>query len=399
MLYHALNQTDVWAIIPERVTTMYAAARRHLANVEVEIEAAAKRLPKVSGSLAFLPLYGVVQQRPSMFMELFGGTSTDAFGAAFSAAIRNPEIKGVVIDVDSPGGTVSGVEELSSKMHSMRGAKPTVAVSNPMSASAAYWIATAADQLAVTNSGDVGSIGVFSMHVDESKALENEGVKVQFISAGKYKTEGNPYEALSEEARQSMQARVDGFHDMFISAVARNRGRTENQVRNDFGQGRVVRAQEAMRVGMVDRIATLEKVVQTMGGNRSSGGSRAERDQELTDLLVSSWQAGEKAAMEPDPNMPMVGDRVKLVVAPHMEGHDEGVVRQVVHGMNLGIEFDSMPGEVHHWYLVSDVMVIKRGSEMEREPMSRSGGDPDVLRRRLELKQRAFLPVTCAEDL
>lgn len=320
MLYHALNQTEVWAIIPERLTAMYAAARKERAGIEIEIdEAATKRLPKVSGSLAFMPLYGVIQQRPSIFMDLFGGTSTDAFGAAFAAAVRNPEIKGIVIDVDSPGGTVSGVEELSSKMHAMRGTKPTVAVSNPLSASAAYWIATAADQLAVTNTGDVGSIGVFSMHVDESKALENEGIKVQFISAGKYKTEGNPYEALSEEARQSMQARVDGFHEMFISAVARNRGKTENSVRNDFGQGRVVRSQEALRVGMVDRIATLEKVVQTMGGNRSTGGSRAERDQELTDVLVAAW--------------------------------------------NLGLE-------------------------QAEEPKLQSFGDPDVLRRRLELKQR-----------
>lgn len=318
--FHALSESnEVWAIIPERLVTMQSVARQIAAGAEIEIQAA-KRLPKVSGSLAFMPLYGTIQQRPSMWMELFGGTSTDAFGRAFEAAVRNPEIKGIVIDVDSPGGTVYGVEELSAKMRDLRGNKPVVSVANSLAASAAYWTATAADQLVVAPSGDVGSIGVFATHVDLSGAMEQDGVKVQFVSAGKYKTEGNPYEALSDEARASMQARVDDFYSMFISAVAKNRGKPESAVRNDFGQGRVVRSQEALSVGMVDRIATLEKVVQGMGGYRSSGGSRAEKDAELTDVLVSAWNAGLK---------------------------------------------------------------------VEEEQPTESGGDPDVLRRKLELKQKA----------
>jgi ClpP class serine protease len=119
---------------------------------------------------------------------------------------------------------VDGVEELSSEVYQSRGKKKMIAVANAMAASAAYWIASAADELVVTPSGQIGSIGVFAAHEDISKAAEMQGVKVSLISAGKYKTEGNPFEPLSSEARAAMQRDVDVFGEMFTAAVARNRG-------------------------------------------------------------------------------------------------------------------------------------------------------------------------------
>ena len=147
-----------------------------------------------------------------------------------------------------------------------------IAVANSRAASAACWIGTAADELWVTPSGQVDSIGVFAAHEDISKALEEEGVKVTLVSAGKYKTEGMPYEPLSAEARASMQQMVDTFGNMFINAVARNRGIGSYAVKNGFGEGRMVLAQDAVRAGMADGLAALDQTVARLLGRRTGKG-------------------------------------------------------------------------------------------------------------------------------
>jgi ClpP class serine protease len=123
----------------------------------------------------------------------------------------------------------------------------------------------------------VGSIGVFAAHEDISKALEEEGVKVTLISAGKYKTEGMPYEPLCAEARASMQQMVNTFGDMFINAVARNRGVATSTVKHGFGEGRMVLAQDAVRAGMADGLASLDQTVARLLGRRTRTSFAAER--------------------------------------------------------------------------------------------------------------------------
>ncbi len=160
-----------------------------------------------------------------------------------------------------PGGQASGIDEVSSQIFEARGKKPIVAVANHMMASAAYYIGTAADEIVVTPSGEVGSIGAFSVHEDISAALEQKGIKVSLISAGKYKTEGNPYQPLTVEARAAMQVRVSEVYDAFIRSVARNRGVKPAMVRNGFGEGRLVNARQAIELGMADRIGTLDETI------------------------------------------------------------------------------------------------------------------------------------------
>jgi capsid assembly protease len=110
----------------------------------------------------------------------------------------------------------------------------------------------------------------FAAHEDISKALEEEGVKVTLVSAGKYKTEGMPYEPLSAEARALMQQMVDTFGNMFIQAVARNRGIGSYAVKNGFGEGRMVLAQDAVKAGMADGVATLDQTVTRLLGRGTS---------------------------------------------------------------------------------------------------------------------------------
>jgi signal peptide peptidase SppA len=180
---------------------------------------------------------------------------------AFRSALADDTVGTIVLDIDSPGGTVTGVPELAAEILAARGTKPVIAVANSMAASAAYWIASAADKIVVTPSGDVGSIGVYTTHQDVSAAMEKEGVKVTYIQAGKYKTDGNPYTPPSEEFLENTQKDVNTFYQMFLNAVAAGRGISAETVAETFGQGRMVMAQDAVACGMADEIATLEQVV------------------------------------------------------------------------------------------------------------------------------------------
>ena len=190
-------------------------------------------------NIAYLPLYGVIDQHASWILELFGGTSTDLFGRAFDMAVADTTVGAVVIDVDSPGGSVYGVQELSDKIYNARDKKPIIAVVNSMMASAAYWIASAADEIIITPGGEAGSIGVIAMHFDYSEAISKAGVKPTIITAGKYKAEGNPYEPLNSDVKDYFQERVDDYYSAFVGAVARNRGVKVGVVLSDFGQGRM----------------------------------------------------------------------------------------------------------------------------------------------------------------
>lgn len=218
-----------------------------------------------AGAIAVLPLQGTISHRMGLMSQISGGTSTEQFTQWLRAALSDPQVKSIVMDIDSPGGTVTGVQELADEIYQARQQKPVIAVANGMAASAAYYLGSQASELAVSPSGEVGSIGVFAAHEDISQALEGAGVKTTFISAGKYKTEGNPYEPLSGEARDAMQAKVNAYYQQFVNAVARGRNISAAQVESDFGQGRMVMAGPAKRAGMVDRVATLDQTLKRLG--------------------------------------------------------------------------------------------------------------------------------------
>jgi signal peptide peptidase SppA len=249
------------AMMPERFKVLIEESTASAQDVLAAMSAPARS----GGSVAILPLMGSISQRSSWMSAMFGGTSTEGFTGAFRQAVGDSTVKAIVINVDSPGGTISGVDELASEIYKARGEKRIVAIANSLSASAAYWIGSAAEEFNVTPTGAVGSIGVFAAHMDASKALDSMGLKTTLISAGKYKTEGNPYEPLSDEARASMQAMVDDYYGMFVDAVARNRGVTAGRVKTGYGQGRVMGAQDALKAGMVDRVATLDQTLARLG--------------------------------------------------------------------------------------------------------------------------------------
>lgn len=258
-----------WAILPSKLAVLQDIVMRYVAgenvdpaHAQTELHGAVRKPQNTKiGKIAVLPLMGTIFPRANLMTAMSGATSAETFGNAFAELIDDPEISAIVLDVDSPGGQVSGVEELSKKIYDARGKKPIVAVVNHLMASAAYWIGTSADEVVVSPSGDVGSIGVFAVHQDVSEKLQKDGIKVSIIKEGKYKAEANPYEPLSEEARAAIQSSVTETYDLFVEAVARNRGVEVDAVRNGFGQGRVVSARQAVAMGMADRVATMDEVL------------------------------------------------------------------------------------------------------------------------------------------
>ena len=263
-----------WAILPEKlaiireILILRANGQRVTAEeIKAELEAArnGERQMVSGGSMvAVIPIVGTLIPRGNMLMEMSGAVSVQQTQARFRAALADPEVGSILLDIDSPGGQVGGIEELAEEIYQARGQKPITAVANTLAASAAYWLASAASELVVTPSGEVGSIGVFAMHEDISAALDKLGVKVNLIAAGKYKTEGNPFEPLGEEAQAAIQGRVNEYYDMFTRAVARGRGVSQTDVMAGFGEGRVVGAEQAVKLGMADRAAPIEAVLNEM---------------------------------------------------------------------------------------------------------------------------------------
>ena len=267
-----------WAMMPERLAAFAtvlsrwsAGSSRAMEDDEVaegrhsfDARRAQAQGRAGSGAISVLPLYGAVVQRANLATDICGGTSTQQFTAAFRDAMSDDSIGAVLIDIDSPGGSVYGVGELAAEIIEARSRKPVVGLANSLAASAAYWIGCSCSELFVTPGGEVGSIGVWQAHEDWSKAMEEAGVKTTLISAGKYKVEGNPYQPLGEEAQTFMQSRVDDYYTVFTKAVAKGRGVGIAQVRGGMGEGRVLGADAALAQNMVDGVMTFDDVVRKM---------------------------------------------------------------------------------------------------------------------------------------
>lgn len=274
---------EVLLVIKDVLTYRMAGHRLEAWEIDERIGAgspereAARRgaAPARRGAVALLSLYGMIAPRASMVSNVSGpsGTGLDAFTRQLEDALDSPDVASIVVDVNSPGGMVDMVPETAARIREARDRKPIYGVANTDAGSAAYWLLSQMSEVAQTPSGMVGSIGVYSMHQDMSGALELQGLRNTLVSAGKYKVEGNPFESLGEEARQNIQAMVDGYYDWFVDDVAKGRGVKTSVVRSGYGEGRMLMSKQALAEGMVDRIDTLEGVVRRAlnGGGRSRG--------------------------------------------------------------------------------------------------------------------------------
>lgn len=233
------------------------------------------------GDIAVIRIHGAISNRASLMDgESMGvGASAERLGREIQAAYDDDGVKAIALDINSPGGSASGTPELAELVRSLRGGdKKIIAQVDSLAASAAYWIASQADEVVATESSEVGSIGVFAVHEEVSRMLHENGITDTLIRAGKYKAEGNPFEPLSDDARSHIQAQVDKFYEMFLDGVASGRGVSAQQVKEEYGEGRTMLARDALRAGMIDGIRTMQETLSLLGagsrGKRPGGMSR-----------------------------------------------------------------------------------------------------------------------------
>lgn len=298
--------STVWAIEPTKGRAILELLRIRAAGGRVpaaEIRRA-KAQPKTRngptlascGTIAVLPVFGVIAPRMSLMTEMSGGISAEQLGATLTTLANDPSVSAIVLDVDSPGGAATGIPELAAKIRAAAAKKRVVAVTNHLAASAAYWLASQATELVCTPSGEVGSIGVYMVHFDESGAYADAGIKPTIVRAGKFKAEGNPFEALGADASNEMQRTVDDWHSRFVRDVATGRGTSPDNVRAAFGRGRSVSSSNALRAGMVDRIATIDEVVSDLR-NRSAIDRERQRARAITAMCRIAGESDDVAEL------------------------------------------------------------------------------------------------------
>ena len=263
-------QKQAWAIIPHILDTIHQILYNRTNGIDINLEEVEQKLGaklnnkyelQQEGGVAVIPIHGVIAKRMNMFHAMSGGVSTELIKRDISAALEDTNVSSILLDIDSPGGTVDGTKDLADFIFNSRGKKPITAIANELMASAAYWIGSAADKVVAYDTAKVGSIGVIATHYDYSKSDEKKGIKVTHITAGKYKALGNDAEPLSEEGRDYIQGFVDNAYSFFVDAIARNRGIDTETVLKSIANGKVFTTEKAIELGLVDEIGTIESVI------------------------------------------------------------------------------------------------------------------------------------------
>lgn len=232
--------------------------------------------PRRGGAIAVVPIHGFISARASIFDQLLGGTSVEAIRDGFRAAMADPSVSAIVLDVDSPGGTVNGVPELAAEIRAARGqGKRITAVANTLAGSAAYWLAAQADEVIASPSATVGSVGIFAVHQEISKHLEAEGVTTTVISAGDHKTDVNEYTPITEDGKAGLQERADALYDLFVADIEKGRRIPAATIRDDWG-ARHMLAKAAAGAGMVDFVGTFDDALRRAARAPRPSGARAE---------------------------------------------------------------------------------------------------------------------------
>ena len=271
-----------WAITPEMLNEIQAIYTRHtrgekLSKKEI-LAAIGPRAPEgqrrylnvLDNGIAILSVQGVLGKKMNMFMDISGGTSMQMATDEFKEAVADESVKAIFMDIDSPGGSVDGTADMANAIRDARGVKPIVAFTDGGIFSAAYWIASAADKIIMSNETVMaGSIGVIARHVDFSKQLDAIGITETEITAGKFKSPYPDSKPLSDFGREVIQADVDTLYSAFVQAVSDNRGLDINNL-EQWADGRCFIGQAAIDAGLVDSIASRDEVIAEMAGDDST---------------------------------------------------------------------------------------------------------------------------------
>lgn len=256
-----------WAVTASMRATIASILARRIAGDDepetVGLVARSNRLQGFApgGTVAVIPMYGVIAPRMNLFSDMSGGTTFEQLTAQLHEALALPDLSAIVFDVDSPGGNVAGASEFAREVLKARTRVPVYAQAQYLCCSAAYWPMACATEIIASPSAMVGSIGVYAIHDDVSAALDKIGIKRSVYSAGKYKAEGADGGALTEDAAAHVQQLVDSSYARMVGDIAKGRGCSAADIRSGYGQGRTLTADDALAIGMIDRVATMSETL------------------------------------------------------------------------------------------------------------------------------------------
>jgi signal peptide peptidase SppA len=229
-------------------------------------------MPDAPPGIAVIPVVGTLTRRSLGLDAASGLTSYGEISAMLDAAIADPAVAGILLDVDSPGGEAGGVFELAQRVRAADAIKPVWALASDSAFSAAYAIAAAASRVYVTQTGGVGSIGVIAMHVDQSVRDTQEGYRYTAITAGDQKNDFSPHAPLDKEASARLQAEVDRLYGLFVTHVAAMRRLEPRFVRST--QAGLYFGSDAVMAGLADAEGSFEQVLADLSSTLATPRSR-----------------------------------------------------------------------------------------------------------------------------
>jgi signal peptide peptidase SppA len=267
-----------WAITPHMLTEIQNIYAVHMRGEKIDLEkveaalgrplANSKQGTVVQDGVAIIEIQGAIAKKMNLFSSISGGCSTQIVENDFMQALNDTAVKGIILNIDSPGGSVDGTFELADAIFQARGKKPVIAFSDGMIASAAYAVASACDSIYISgDTNPIGSIGVVSGHRDFSGAEAQAGVKTTEITAGAYKRVSSQYEPLTADGRAEIQSKVDYLYAGFVGTVARNRGVSTEKVLTDMADGRVFLGKQSIDNGLVDGVSTLPDIIASINNS------------------------------------------------------------------------------------------------------------------------------------
>lgn len=218
-----------------------------------------RNMPSGTPGIAVIPVHGTLVKRTAGLDAASGLTSYTEIAAMLDSALADPQVAGILLDIDSPGGEASGSFELARRVREASAVKPVWAVANDSAYSAAYAIGSAANRLIVSETGGVGSIGVIALHIDQSVKDANEGYRYTAVTAGTHKNDFSPHQPLTDEAKAELQAEVDRLYSLFVEHVATMRTLGSDDVRST--QAGLYFGANAIAAGLADAVGTFESAL------------------------------------------------------------------------------------------------------------------------------------------
>lgn len=274
LLGNKLNH-ELWLVKPTALVTISNSLKLELTEPELTKLVAVERDPDTIcerycdipleqvGNKLIVSISGMMIPEGNWIATYFGYVGMNGFNNIIKDAITDPSIDHVIFKWNCTGSTVQGIYEVAANLNELRKCKRTTSLCVGDMCSGAYLSGSTVDEIfSNTRVNDIGSIGVVSMHIDYSRRLENEGIKVTYLQAGKYKTMGNPYEPLTEEAKNELMQGINFVYQEFKNTVQLNRNLSEEEL-NKVTEGRIFTAEQAVDNKLIDGIKTIDEILTT----------------------------------------------------------------------------------------------------------------------------------------